>query len=402
MKSLHVVLLAVVIHVHVTITNVSALQTGSGPGGIRYIRENAHAMTKMRRTNNRSKSGLSAATVGDREPAGVATIFVDKRKKMRSIASVVRPRSRKKGSPSLGFPPGPDTHTHTTSTCTGTKGSFSEINLNLPEWACPDIDEKSRLAEMKYLLKDEFANLSKKVVSIQGVGTKSVTEAFPDVYSDFRLLRFLRKDKVQDPACAADRFRNFVRWRERNDIDSLRALVQEKPFGPPPSLHLVDDYIPCDFCEDDTSEAVPMLLHVGDWDTGGIAAQIESNGLSMETFLTYWAYMFESLTKRLHEDSMKCETMLRTNQICDLTKLNLKQFSPSFVRSVMKPWLSLTQNNYPETAKTIVFIRPPRIMSFVWNLVTPFVSPGTVAKVQMNRKFKGTCEEFICTELDHS
>jgi hypothetical protein len=71
---------------------------------------------------------------------------------------------------------------------------LSEVNL--PEWACKDPEEKSRLAKMKFLLRNEFVGLSKKKVFLDEVGSARVVQAFPDVYSDFRLLRYLRKDKV--------------------------------------------------------------------------------------------------------------------------------------------------------------------------------------------------------------
>lgn len=323
------------------------------------------------------------------EPAGVTTIFLAKRERLketvRLVVSLLRPNAR---SLSLSREMVGEV----------SEGGMSE--LDIPEWACQDASEKSRLSKMKYLLKDEFSIISNKVVSLDGVGTVKVLDAFPDVYSDLRLLRFLRKDAVQDPIKAADRFRHFLKWREENSLDAVRAMVENNPFHPPSSLMSVDRFIPCDFGQHDHSkhEAIPMLLHVGDWNTEGITAHIDSGALSMDNFLKYWAFMFESLTKKLHEDGIASKKMLYVDQICDLTTLDLQQFSPSFVSRVLKPWLSLTQNNYPETTKRIIFFRPPRIISLIWALVTPLVSPGTVAKVQMKRGFKGTGEQFMRSE----
>jgi hypothetical protein len=177
-------------------------------------------------------------------------------------------------------------------------------------------------------------------------------------------------------------------------------MVENSPFCPPNALMEVNRFIPCDFGHSERSEgeATLMLLHVGDWDTAGITTQIKSGAISMDEFLTYWAFMFESLTKKLHENAMERKEMLYVEQICDLTTLSLQQLSPSFVSRVMKPWISLTQNNYPETTKRIIFFHPPRILSIIWGLVTPFVSPGTVAKVELQRNFKGTGEEFMRSE----
>ena len=70
-------------------------------------------------------------------------------------------------------------------------------------------------------------------------------------------------------------------------------------------------------------------------------------------------------------------------EICDLKGMTMKQFSPAFLSTVLKPWINLTQSNYPETAKRIIFLNPPKILKLVWKLVTPMVSPGTVAKVSL-------------------
>eukprot|EP00545_Synedropsis_sp_CCMP1620_P009402 CAMPEP_0119014510 /NCGR_PEP_ID=MMETSP1176-20130426/9861_1 /TAXON_ID=265551 /ORGANISM="Synedropsis recta cf, Strain CCMP1620" /LENGTH=398 /DNA_ID=CAMNT_0006967699 /DNA_START=47 /DNA_END=1243 /DNA_ORIENTATION=+ len=333
----------------------------------------------------------TSASVGG-EPAGVTTMFLGKRERLkgtaRSVMSFLRPSIQHKHD----LPPpqvGED---------------IVSAEWNLPAWACEDAEEKSRLTKMKYLLKDDFSALSNKEVFLTGVGKNvKVVEAFPDVYSDLRLLRFLRKDKVQNPAAAADRFRRFLTWRQEFGADTIRAAVENSPFHPSTAgkgEEEVKRFIPCDFCQNDQNdgEGVTMLLHIGDWNTAGITAKIESGALSLEDFLAYWAFMFESLAKKLHEDTITSKKMLYVDQICDLTTLSMQQFSPRFVTRVLKPWLSLTQNNYPETAKRIIFFHPPRILRLIWALVTPLVSPGTVAKVELNRDFKGTSEQFMRSE----
>jgi hypothetical protein len=87
--------------------------------------------------------------------------------------------------------------------------------------------------------------------------------------------------------------------------------------------------------------------------------------------------------------------MIYVDEICDLSGMNRHQFSPSFVRKIMKPWLSLTQQYYPETTKQIQLLKPPRLLSMVWNTVACMISPGTVAKVQLVSKYDGTVDDFV-------
>ena len=271
-------------------------------------------------------------------------------------------------------------------------------DLLLPSWACSDPEEERRLAAMKIMLVKDLKELESKTIYLQKNGRKQVklVDAFPDVYSDFRLLRFLRKDKVQDPVTAAVRYREFLSWRERNNIDEIRAMIESNIFEPPPELAMVADYVPCEFQAKRSQDGVvPVLLKVGSWDTSSITQLVRSNDLSIETFLQYWTYMFDSLHCHLYQESMREKKMIFIDEVCDLSGMSLKQFSPSFISTILKPWMHLTQSNYPETAKRIVFLNPPKILSVVWKIVTPLTSPGTVAKVSFQSDFNGSGDDYL-------
>lgn len=275
--------------------------------------------------------------------------------------------------------------------------NLSVDKLALPSWACTDIEELCRLAAMKELLESDFNMLRAQSIRTDDGTYKNIVDAFPDVYGDFRLLRFLRKDKVQNPKSAATRYRNFLEWREDFKVDDVRQRVERKPFMPPHHLQPVEDLIPCEFdvSEGSHPETIAALLHVGSWDTTKLTDMIRKKELSLDDFLQYWTYIFESLNSKLHEESMKRGRMVYVDEICDLRNMNMRQFSPGFVSFVLKPWLRLTQQNYPETTKRIFFLNPPRIISVVWNIVTPMASPGTIAKVQFRRAYKRSCHDFV-------
>ena len=311
-------------------------------------------------------------------------------------------------------------------------------NLHIPSWACVDTDEERRLAAMKILLQDELEAISKKTITIQTVNEedgktktvkKRVVDVFPDVYGDLRLLRFLRKDTIQDPVTAAGRYSDFLTWRQENNVDEIRAKVEAQgPFHTPPELAIVGDYLPNNFqvqpdsdnknimhtgdesknknkkgqaksSAEQTKATIPVFLHIGTWDTDTITKHIRSNTLPLEKFLQYWTYMFESLYSELHERSLALQEMVYIDEICDLNKMNLQQFSPSFVSTVLKPFVNLTQKNYPETAASIVLLNPPRILNMVWKILTPMVSPSTVAKIRLHAGFAGTCIDFFNQQL---
>ena len=103
-----------------------------------------------------------------------------------------------------------------------------QSHLSLPSWAFTDAAEQRHLAAMKVVLGRDLEMLEQKTITFSDGRTIKVTEAFPDVYGDFRLLRFLRKDKVQDPVTAAVRFRNFLQWREDNHVDEIRLQIEER------------------------------------------------------------------------------------------------------------------------------------------------------------------------------
>ena len=180
-------------------------------------------------------------------------------------------------------------------------------DLSLPPWACVKPEEERHLAAMKIILEKDLKALESKTITIRKNGRNvKLVDAFPDVYSDFRLLRFLRKDKVQDPVTAAVRYSKFLKWRDINNVDDIRVMVQSNPFQPPPGLSLVASYLPCEFrAEASRDGIVPVLLKVGSWDIASITQLIRNNELPLTAFLQYWTYMFESVHWHIYQESMR-------------------------------------------------------------------------------------------------
>ena len=272
------------------------------------------------------------------------------------------------------------------------------------EWACHSGEEKVALQKMKLLL----------VEDMQPLVDRGLHRLYPDVYSDVRLLRFLRKDKASDVVSSSQRYRSFLKWRERNNVDEIRATVEsdygEASFVPQEErLQRVDAYFPMDFnhtvesvtcsvngLEGAKTAAVPAILYIGSFDTMGISEKIKvaDSDVSLDDFLDYWIYLYEAIHLNLYRQSLRSGTMMFLDEVCDLSELSFKQFSPYFVTKVMKPWLRMTQANYPETTRRIHILKPPAIVNFAWNLVTPLLSQGTVDKIRFEKHLKGSADSF--------
>lgn len=267
-------------------------------------------------------------------------------------------------------------------------------------WACVSNEEKIQLQQMKLLLRSELK-------MIQDV---NLHKKYPDVYSDLRLLRFLRKSKDRDVKSAAERYRSFLQWRKENEVDNIRKMIEDCSGAFTPlsaTLQTVATHFPMNFDylvqqtdelnDGDRSVVKPAILHVGGFDTRGITKKILSSNsdIVLEDFLNYWIFLYESIHLRLYQQSIKCGQMTFLDEVCDLSGLSLRQFSTSFVSKVMSPWLKMTQAYYPETTRRIYILHPPAIVKVAWKLVTPLLSQGTIDKIRFVRKFDGSANDYV-------
>lgn len=277
------------------------------------------------------------------------------------------------------------------------------------EWACTSDEEKVHLQQMKLLLETELETIVKKELHL----------LYPDVYSDLRLLRFLRKSKQRDVVSSAERYISFLKWREENNVDEIRAMVEStsaSSFTPSDDrLRTIATYFPMNFDyvvgttsglaggnNKGSNTVRQAILYVGLFDTLGISEKIVStqSNISLDDFLNYWIYLYESIHFQLYHQTVHFGEMMFLDEVCDLSGLSIQQFSPYFVTKVMKPWLRMTQSNYPETTSRIYILNPPRIVNLAWKLVTPLLSQGTVDKIRFEKNFKGSADDF-CDDGDY-
>ena len=259
-----------------------------------------------------------------------------------------------------------------------------------PAWEFKNDKELGNLASMKILLQNDFLDLANKTVELPSGESVSVVSQFPDAYGDVRILRFLRKDRAEDPISASLSFRRYLHWRRDNNVDEVRAAVEARPFAVPPKLQLLSDLIPCDF--DTNAESLQhgsgtgalVTLFVGKWQTAILASLVRRGEMPLSDFLVYWTYIFESLHKHLNSESVRQGKMVLLDANADLHGFSLQQLAPSFMSEIVRPWIHQLQSNYPETARRINAINPPKVVSLLWKLVVPLLSPGTVAKLRIH------------------
>ena len=108
---------------------------------------------------------------------------------------------------------------------------------------------------------------------------------------------------------------------------------------------------------EDTAFQPSAILYIGSFDTKGISSEIRSSqsDITLQDFLSYWIFIYESIHYQLYQQSLQCGEMIRLDEVCDLEGLTIQQFSPYFVTKVMKPWLTLTQSMYPGKSEFVLF-----------------------------------------------
>ena len=85
----------------------------------------------------------------------------------------------------------------------------------------------------------------------------------------------------------------------------------------------------------------------------------------------------------------------------DMRNVSRKQLSKAFVQDVLKDWLKMTQDHYPETVKVIYFNKPPKVIRAVWAVVARFVSKSTQEKVVMVSAKRGPRGPAADPEAEH-
>lgn len=277
----------------------------------------------------------------------------------------------------------------------GTKSIASANSSHIDcEWACHSKEEMRQLFQVKRILQQYYQYDYRPI-------NNSNHQIYPDVYGDLRLLRFLRKSKNKDISLTAGQYHSFIKWRKDNNVDVIRAMIEDSDIqiATRQCWDHVEECLPCNFegvssCSFN-AKVKPVILHIGSFDAARITSDIQSSNISLNSFLEYWIYQYELIHYHLYQKSIATRQLCFIDIVCDLEGLSRKQLSVGFLK-ILRPWIKMTQRNYPETVRTIYLLNSPRIISLAWRWVAPMLSQGTLDKVKLVA-FDGTVREF-CEE----
>ena len=237
---------------------------------------------------------------------------------------------------------------------------------------------------MKIVLKYDLEELREKTVTTMDGCILNVVEAFPDIYGDLRILRFLRKDKIQDPVTAAVRYRQFLRWRTENNVDQIRLQLEERlrlgnndAFLLPASAEAVDDCLlfhPLGAHPKDAQTQVEIRLE--QWDIDKLAKILRKgsgNGLLLQECFGGWIYVFEELSFHLYHESLRTKQMVLADIHCNMRGIRLGNIHPVFLSRILRLLIHTAKSYYPETTVAIHFSCPSKFLSFILMILSSFV-----------------------------
>jgi hypothetical protein len=261
---------------------------------------------------------------------------------------------------------------------------YEQSHLALPSWALASESEARHLAAMKIVLKYDLEELRETTVTTMDGRILNVVEAFPDIYGDLRILRFLRKDKIQDPVTAAVRYRQFLRWRTENNVDQIRLQLEERlrlgnndAFLLPASAEAVDDCLlfhPLGTHPKDAQTQVEIRLE--QWDIDKLAKILRKgsgNGLLLQECFGGWIYVFEELSFHLYHESLRTKQMVLADIHCNMRGIRLGNIHPVFLSRILRLLIHTAKSYYPETTVAIHFSCPSKFLSFILMILSSFV-----------------------------
>ena len=189
-------------------------------------------------------------------------------------------------------------------------------------------------------------------------------------------LRWLRARQFDRDAASA-MVEAHVQWRKSFQVDAKAASTDEEIFGCDFESCILP-YYPQGFCGEDRQGRLVYVKLVGELN---VPALLENT--TVEKFVAWEVSQLE-VGKWYHgvqraKVGYHCEECFT---ILDMGGFNLSFLSPqvwSFVRSIAAE----CGDNYPETNGGMMIINAPWVFTFAWKIVTTFLDPGTLAKINI-------------------
>jgi hypothetical protein len=240
-------------------------------------------------------------------------------------------------------------------------------------------DETRKLAEMRQRLQPLLSR----------------RRQLPDVVGDRRLLRFLRGHKAVDKAC--EMYTKFLKWRDENDVDSIRDDVLYGGMTSQydlPAARKIFSLLPQTMMSADALDLYgnPVAMESFSFQPETVLKEVPKPEyvLFMIYTLEYKSLMLDQLAQEREQAFLRRQqptgkpygVMVQSNIIRDMNGFGMSHVGGDG-QTVMKWILEIAADNYPELLFKSHMINTPWIFNSIWWLVKNILDPNTIKKISI-------------------
>ncbi|KZS17891.1 SEC14 protein 2 [Daphnia magna] len=165
--------------------------------------------------------------------------------------------------------------------------------------------------------------------------------------------------------------RRSVEWRRANRVDEI--LDQWEP-----PVALVK-YYPMSIIGNDKFYCPVSVVAFGKADWRGILQSV-----SKTDYLRYLTYMAETNYVLMRKNSLLTgKPVTLQTFIIDMDGLSMRQMSYKPFREVGLEAIKISEANYPESLRRVFIINAPKVFTFVFSMVKPFLHQATLDKISV-------------------
>nr|CAH0109445.1 unnamed protein product [Daphnia galeata] len=207
----------------------------------------------------------------------------------------------------------------------------------------------------------------------------------PD-YSDDQLLKWLIARDF-NVAKAETMFRQSLEWRQTNQVDKILDT-----WTPP---EVLIKYYAIGTTGKDKFNCPLWINAFGRMDVSGILQSV-----SKRDYLRYIVYITEmSHRLMIQNTALSGKPVLHQTLIIDLAEFSLNQLSKQFM-DIGIDTTNICLSNYPEGIRRVFIINVPQVFSAVFNIVKPFLSSATLAKLRIFTHDAKAWKDALLEEID--
>jgi hypothetical protein len=230
----------------------------------------------------------------------------------------------------------------------------------------------------------EFRNL----ISRKHQSERSIN---PDIFTDERLLRFLRNNEL-DLSRANDAFDRMIQRRKELRADVIWKEVKsnwKENFWEMPCIPKREIFR--EFYLFDPSVCVKDGELISLEHTGQIHIREFMTKITEAEILTFFCYLMEWNMIKLNQLSRQSKKLSRMIQIKDLEGISLFQASSKKGMDLFSKLNRMLHDVYPETLSRLVIIHAPPIFGILWRMFRGIIPRRTSKKMEVYSSYRKSC-----------